>query len=255
MSRCLALGLTGLVMLLLSPTASLAEGGQSIAAAPAVVFGQQEFGSLSHGAEVGSEHCIPVYRSWWTLPVMAGDAVTIDWEAQDRYARLNLFASGTTDFTYPQTSPVIRSELNANSKAELTYSASQTGSLPLEIEGGSDSSCNAGLGPYAFIASVKHTVRLFIPHRATLPRQGTVPVSVHTAEGGMISDPGLQIDLQLGSHGHWQTIGHAGVTNSIAAVPVRLPARLRGRRFSLRATAHGSNYTAATSGSVPVRVG
>lgn len=86
----------------LGATIAWAEGGTSIAAAPAVTYGQQEFGNLSSQVEEYCKH----YRSWWTLPVTAGDLVQIDWEAQGAEVDLNLFEAGTTDFNFPQTSTV-----------------------------------------------------------------------------------------------------------------------------------------------------
>ncbi len=226
-----------------------AEGGASIAAAPAVIYGQQEFGSLSQGPNVNG--C--TYRSWWAVTVMAGDELTVDWEAQDRYAYLHLYPPGTTDFTFPQTSQVAESSLNDNLKAELTYQATQTGSLPLEFYASSD--CDvAPPGPYSFTANVVHTLRLFIAHRGRLPLSGTLAVGVHTPVGEPITDPNLQVTLEVKVRGHWYTVGTATAVNGVANVPFRLSARLRHQHVSLRAIARGSAYHSTSSVAIRVRV-
>lgn len=255
MSRYLALGLTSLALLLLSPTASLAEGGTSIAGAPSVVFGQQEFGNLLYGPPDGENtHCIPNYRSWWTVPAIAGDTITIDWEGQNRGDYLQLFTPGISDFTYSKATPVANSNLNDNAKAEVTYTAAQTGNLPLEFIANNDFECDVLPGPYNFTAFVTHTVRLALPRLARLHRTGVLPVSVHTAEGGVITDPGLQVTVQIKRGKSWLSVGSTPVTNSVAAVPIAIPSRYRHQKVSLRAVAHGSSYHSASTAGVRVRV-
>jgi hypothetical protein len=243
--------LGGLLLTSVICSPAWAEGGASIAAAPAVVYGQQEFGSLSQGPNENG--CVPLYRSWWTLPVMTGDEVTVDWETQDSNVYLHLYPPGTTDFTFPQTNPVAESFLNDNLKAELTYLAPQTGSLPLEFFANSD--CGVVPGPYAFTAYVIHSVRLFIAHRGRLPLSGTMAVGVHTPVGEPISDPNLQVMLEIKSRGHWYTAGTATPVNGLANIAFRLSAKLRHQHVSLRAVAHGSAYRAASSSAMRVRVG
>jgi hypothetical protein len=242
--------LGGLMLTSLICAPAWAEGGTSIAAAPAVAYGQQEFGSLSQGSN--EDGCI--YRSWWAVTVMAGDEVTVDWEAQDRYAYLHLYPLGTTDFTFPQANPVAESSLNDNLKAELTYQATQTGSLPLEFYASSDCGV-APPGPYSFTAYVVHTLRLFVAHRGRLPLSGTMAVGVHTPVGEPITDPNLQVMLEIKLRGHWHTVGTATPANGVASVPFSLSARLRHLHVSLRAIARGSAYHSASSAAIRVRVG
>jgi hypothetical protein len=246
--------LGGLLLMSVISTPALAEGGTSIASAPVVQYGQQAFGNLSQGPEDESSHCITVYRSWWTMPVMAGDLITVDWEAQDRTDRLELFPSGTTDFTFPQTNSATTSSLNDNAKAELTYTAPRTSSLPLEFHR-DGYPCNMAPGPYSFTAYVVHSVRLFIAHRGRLSLSGTMTVGVHTPVGEPITDPNLQIALEIKSRGHWYTVGNATAVNGIATVPFRLSARLRRQHISVRAIAYGSAYRSASSAAIRVRVG
>jgi hypothetical protein len=64
---------------------AVAEGGQSIATAPTVIFGTQEFGSIKSHNEGGC-------KAWWLLPAVAGDKFQIDWEVQsDPYVVLHLY--------------------------------------------------------------------------------------------------------------------------------------------------------------------
>jgi len=242
--------LGGLLLVLIVSATAQAEGGSSIAAAPAVAYGQQEFGNIS---DVISKNCDYSF-SWWTVPVLAGDTLTIDWEAQDGDARVNLYVPGTTDFNYPQTNSVAESFLNNNGKAELVYTASQAGNMPLQFSAYSCPATTAP-GPYSFTAYVVHSVRLFIPRRGSLPPRGTVAVGVHTPVGEPISDPSLQVSLEVKVHGHWHSIGQAVPLSGVASVPYALPAKWRHQHVSLRAVAHGSAYHAASSASVRVRVG
>jgi hypothetical protein len=79
---------------MLLPASASAEGGNSIAAGPVVTFGQLETGNTASGEPFGSY----IVKSFWNLPVRAGDEITIDWEAK-RGTRIIVFAPGTTDFT------------------------------------------------------------------------------------------------------------------------------------------------------------
>jgi hypothetical protein len=237
-----------------SSSSASAEGGASIATAPVVQYGQQEFGSLVHGPEESSGHCISVYGSWWVLPVIAGDAVTIDWEGQYREDFIDLFAIGTTDFNLTPGAAVVSLQLGANSKGEATYRVPRTGNLPVEFVGYNDFSCDIVPGPYAFTAYVKHTVRLALARRATLPSVGKLPVAVHNPDGGPVNDPGLQVSVQLRSRHGWATVGSAPVINSVAAVQLAVPAHFRRQHVSVRAIAQGSAYRVATSAAIRVRV-
>lgn len=229
-------------------TAARAEGGTSIASAPSVAYGQQEFGSLP---SIGKD--CEYSSSWWTVPVLAGDRLSIDWEAQDGQVRMKLFPPGTTDFNFSQASQE-DSELNENDKAELAYTASQAGSMPLQFDTYLCSTQPAP-GPYSFTAYVVHALRLFLPRRGRLPLGGSLAVGVHTPVGEPITEPNLQVTLEVKVRGHWYTIGRATPINGTATVPFRLSVRLRHQHVSLRAVAHGSAYQAAGSASVRVKVG
>ena len=224
---------------------ALADGGSSIASAAPVVAGQQEFGNTVNGAD-STVSCFTngggtFQYSWWALGAVAGDSFTIDWEGASSTTELDVYAVGTTDFTFPQTDTVATQQPNANLKAELKFVANASGSMPLRFV-----DCGAG-APYDFTVTVKHAVRLSLPAARTLSRQGTINVGVHSPEGGSISDSSLTVALQISSGGKWTTIGASAVSNSRASVTYRVAASLRHRTVRLRALATGGSYLTETS--------
>jgi hypothetical protein len=231
---------------LVGAQSAIAEGGRSIAAAPTVAAGQQEFGTIvSHG--MGG--C----KTWWLLAVVAGDAIRIDWEVQsDHYVELQLFPPGTSDFNFPQTHPLVGGRPNENLKAELSYETSQTGDLPVLFE---DPGCygNTAPGPYSFTANITHALNASLPHVAVLPRKGVLTVAVHNPEGGAINNPAVQVELQIKGRGSWQRIGIGAVGNAAAVIPFKIPTSLRHKRVTLRALAHGVGYKQASSAHLKVR--
>ena len=253
MRRAICLISLGIASLLVVPGTAAAEGGASIASAPVVTYGQQEFGNLAGGAHVTATCdlvcCESYYHQFWSLSVLAGDNLTFDWESQAPETELKLLPIGTTDYTLEQTKPVAEQTLSGNGKNELQYKVSQTGTMPLDFK-----SCEVTPGPYDFTVYVKHTLRLFIPRRGVLPLRGTVAVSVRNPEGHPISDPGLQVLVQIQSHGHWRNIGSTSAGGGVASVPYTVPAGLRGSHASLRAIARGNEYEPASSATVRVRL-
>jgi hypothetical protein len=236
---------------LAAPAAAYADGGASIAAAPPVVIAQQQIGNTATGGQ-SPDVCGTNFRSWWALPVTAGDHIAVDWESQDSSATLNLWPVGTTDFTFPDTQPAASSELNDNLKAELTYTAPRTGNLPLELFHGA---CSTGdPGPYDFVVSVKHTVRLALARVHRVARTGIMKVSVRNPDGVGVTAPALQVVLQArNSNGTWRSVGHAAPANGVARVGYRLPKQSRSK-VVFRVRASGGAYVTATSASLRAAV-
>jgi hypothetical protein len=225
----------------LVPASALADGGSSIASAPSVVYGQQQFGNTANGSN-------PIEPSqYWLLSVTAGDLITIDWESH-AYPQLHIYPIGTTDFSLGNAYP-FKSQDVVSVQNELVFTAPRTGAMPMEFF-----QWNESRGPYDFTAYVRHAIRLGLPRTSKLHRKATLPVSVHNAEGGVISDPALQVDVQIKRRKGWQIIGSAPVGNAIAAVKLDIPARYAGKKISLRAYAHGSGYATAASRTLRVRV-
>lgn len=245
-------------------TPAWAAGGNSIASAPVVAYGQQEFGNTATdgGTNPGSLSLEQVCSNtgtngWWNLPVTAGDAVTVDWEApSESYAMV--FPVGTTDFNLVGSQAVEHEIVASNGKAAMWFRATVSGTMPFVIGANACPSPTGGwgnlTGPYSFTAYVKHEVRLSILRRRVLPEHGTLAVSVRSTEGHPVSDPGLQVLVQIQSHGHWRGIGSATADSGVANVPYTVPARLRGSHAGLRAIARGNEYEPATSAAVRVRV-
>lgn len=223
-----------------------AEGGTSIAAAPAVAYGQQEFGTIvSHDAG----GC----RAWWLLPMTTGDHLSIDWETStDPYVKLFLYAPGTTDFNYLQTNGVGYQTLNSNSKAEFTFTAPTTGTFPLWL---TDVGCRGNVAPgaYSLTAYVTHVLNVFLPHIGNLHSKGTVTVAVHDPAGGPIESPMVKVELQIKGRGGWHAIGAAPVSQSAAAIRYSVPRSLRHQRVAVRALAAGIGYLAVTSMHIKAR--
>jgi hypothetical protein len=224
-----------------------AEGGAGIATAPTVVFGQQEFGNLA----TPDAHC--VYASWWQLPVVSGDTIQIDWEVRAEGIHLHVWAPGTTEFNF-ETRESLKLVPNSNLKTESTFSATQTGDMPMRFAVAEERCPSVNVpGPYSFTAYVTHGLTLALPNVAALHNKGTLAVAVHDPAGGPISDPAVQVQLQIKGRGTWQTIGLASVANSVAAVPFKVPMRLRHQHVTLRALAHGTGYAPASTSHLKVR--
>jgi len=215
-----------------------AEGGHSVAGAPAVAFGQQEFGTTANASPLGS---------FWLMSVTAGDTVLIDWESQGGKS-ICLNPPGTTDFNIEKVQCVAGQASGANGKNELTYTATGSGVIPIQFFTAPENSP----APYNFTAYVTHVLNVAPLHASALRRAGTLAVAVHNPEGGPISDPSVQVVLQIKGHGGWQTIGTAAVANSVAVVAFKVPARLRHQYVTLRALAQGSNYRPASSAHLKV---
>lgn len=246
---CLSVGLA-------SSASALADAG-TIASATPVVYGQQEFGNTTEGG-VGQPGCDSStgssYRSWWALSVTAGDALTVDWETHSTSMNLNLFPVGTTDYTFLDTNLLTSEEVNANYKAEATYTATQTGIVPLEFH--SDTGCGNPPGPYNFTASVLHAVVLSLPTVTSLPLNGTISVDVHNPDGVSLSDPGLSVTFNVLVSGEsaYVGVGSAPVSNGVATINFAMPSTAAGHSVTIEATSNGAGYVPGSSATQVVSV-
>ena len=239
MRRLICVSLVMSTSALLVATSAYAGGGNSIATAPAVVPGQQEFGNTEGASKLGQ---------FWLLNVTAGDSVVIDWEAQGR-KELALNPLGTTDFNVETVQGIAQDENGANGKAELTYTTTSTGTIPLQFLPFSSQPS----GPYNFTAYLTHALSVGLPRVGSLRSRGTLNISVHNPEGGPINDPAVQVEVQIKGHGSWQRIGVGTVSNSAAVIPFKVPAWLRHRLVTLRALAHGAGYASTSSAHLKAR--
>jgi hypothetical protein len=83
-----------------------------------VAYGQLEFGNTATDLpanEFANGYCY----SWWLVPAITGDKITIDWtsepDANGAYLTAlwaYLYPVGTTDFNFPNTNPVAEKDVN-----------------------------------------------------------------------------------------------------------------------------------------------
>lgn len=227
---------------------ALAEGGNSIATGPIVVYGHHEFGNTALGAHLK-------YPDGWTqffnLKVVAGDQLTIDWESvPSSNGQLLLFPAGTSDYTLGGQGSIAAQRMNSEGKNEMHYTATVAGTLPLVV------CTKTGPGAsYNFTAYVKHAVSLAVPNLPGLKHRQVVAIQAHTPDGGAISDPSLAIALEAkGRGGSWKRLGRAVVGNSVAKIKAKVPKALWHQSVSLRATASGSSYSTTRSRVSQVKV-
>ena len=249
--------LSALMVLALAAAAARADGGATIASAPAVVYSQQQFGNSTNGGpDALGFSCIT--DSWWSLPAIAGDHVTVDWEGGRSVSRVALFAVGATDYN-ARISGLNGNQLalvspNGTGRGELTFTAPRSGSMPLAFQVSTCVGEGGAPGPYDFVATVRHAVRLFVPVGA-LRRGAAVTVQVRDPDGRPITIPALRVSLQVQRPGgHWRTVGQASPAAGLAKIPVALPRSYKGLKVSLRARAGGGGYLTATSQSRRVQV-
>jgi hypothetical protein len=187
--------------------------------------------------------------------VTAGDQLTIDWETQEKLMLLQMFAIGTTDFTFLTTSPLIEQSVNINFKEQATYTATQTGILPAEFK--SDTGCSgAHTAPYNFTASVLHAVVLSLPTLSTLPTSGAIAVGVHNPDGVPINDPSLLVgfNVEISGASSFTAVGTAPAVNGIATIAYSLPSGDAGQSVTIQAVSSGAAYLPGNSSTEIVTV-
>jgi hypothetical protein len=236
---------------LLSTPDALGAGGNDIASAPAVAYGQQEFGNTA--TDNGKEGCRG-YESWWSLAVLAGDRVTIDFEGPGAQYDI-VWPPGTTDFNVNSTQYFQKAEVSDNGKQEATFTATQTGAMPLDF---ATDDCDFGStgkpGPYDFTAYVKHSALLSLSRYSSIRRSGTLTVAVHDPDGGAISDPGLAVTLQGRRGSRWTNLGSGAANQGVATINYAMPQSFRHHKILLRAVASGPNYRSTSTKTQHARV-
>lgn len=231
---------------------AIAAGGGSIAAAPTVVYGQQLFGNTATDSTVTS--CgTRAKDSWWLLPVIAGDKVSVDFEGPGiEYERV--MPIGTTDFNLEKTWRFQAAEIGSNGKGQGNFLVPQSGLMPLRF---STYDCDFGResdpGPYAFTAYALHKMNLAFPKTRKVKRSGSLVIGVKSAEGVPIPN-GVSVAIQLQNRGRWRTVGTGACANGSAIAKLAIPKRFLGKKVRLRAQGRGSNFIAATSASQRARV-
>jgi hypothetical protein len=240
---------------LLVVSGAWASGGNSIASAPTIAIGKQQFGSTTNGCYQGCN-----YRAeYWKLPLIAGDNVTIDWETQSGTAgcegeeypfagALWVWAPDTTDFSINNTESQQTFGVGSNNKAESKFTSNGTGAFVLMFT--SDCHPYGTGGPYDFVVYVKHklvthptttTMALLAQGRTRLPHMGRIAEQVFTADGKPVPNGAVGGTL-AGYWGKvWHPLGKSVARAGVVSVHYKLPTAAKGP-LRLQLNLGGGNY-------------
>ena len=250
-TRVLALICAGAALLAAASSAQAA-GGASIATAPAVAYGQQQFAT---GVQ-GGQFC-GTYVSWWAMPVTAGDRLTVDYQLQvaggeDYFTGVFVYQAGTTDFN-ATTSHIVQEggpDAFDGLTGELKLTAAQSGSMPLEFY--STQGCGAVPGTGVFTVNVQHslTASLSSPHQDRAHHKTYFWVRAYDGNGHG-APLGLNVGVQgRDSHGHW--IWWNWKAWKAYNFWIGWPRNMRGKWWTVRTVVSGRNWQ--TVYSRPIRV-
>jgi hypothetical protein len=198
-----------LSMIGLSPSAALANGAETIAAAPQLPIGQSVSSGWSEqkGIDGGG------YGEWWRVQMSAGDKLTVDAEVvstgcgdEKPITELRMYAPSVTDFTLNgETQTAAKIELDEpNPHGELTFVTPLTGDWSLLVtDGGACSTLS-----YNFTARLQHrtTATLGGPRVVRAEHSLTLTGTIAGASEGAVS-------IQLLRHG-WKTLGMANIATN-----------------------------------------
>ncbi len=187
------------------PASALANGAETIRAAPQLPIGQTTTSGWS------LQHYIPSGGNgeWWRVEMVAGDKLTIDAEVvstgcgnEKPITELRMYAPSVTDFTLSEAQPAAKIELDEPSPlGELTFVAPLSGDWSLSVgDGGACATLT-----YSFTARLQHrtTATLNGPRTVRARRSLTLAGTISGATGGTAS-------IQLLRHG-WKTVGTASI--------------------------------------------
>jgi hypothetical protein len=228
--------------------AALGAGGANIASAPSVAYGQQEFGNTVTDSAAPQCDSTGDGRSWWTLPVVAGDHIKVDLAGQttgDGFF-LGAYRLGVTDFNFVELDPYASTYDHQSDQEELIFSAPATGTMPMLV-----ASCDS-IGTYSFTANVTHGLVASLSVHAVNHRahRTTFVVGAHTPDGRPLRGPNFREDIQLLYHGRW-------VTQATLGAPVTFnygwTRQQRGKYESLRVRVRAPGYVTATSATVRIK--
>jgi hypothetical protein len=245
LTRRLVLLATVLVSALACAGAAIATGGTTVANAPVVQPGQAYFGNTATAA---------IDAGWWNgyefwrIDLLTGDSLTVNFENTDGTVKginvVYLYGPSATD--YNLSPEVTGAQPNGSFHGQLQYEASAGGRYTLDFESAIYTPTDAYMGPYQFVAYVKHVVVLSASPKK-LPRSGTLRVLVRHADGSAISDPGLKLSLFARINSGWRKVSgvahpSAGKTN----ISFKLPLSAVGKKLKIRVVAQGASYKTTT---------
>jgi hypothetical protein len=245
------------VAVLVCAPAAFAGGGASIASAPSVAYGQQEFGNTA--TDYGSQTRTGQLNgdSWWQLQAIAGDRITVDWEGDA--SLMEVWPVGTTDYNVNsiqldhQLSPFVNSSNGSNGKMETVFTAPRDGAYPLEFQ--TVYCCNdTPPGPYDFTAYDQHRLVLSLGQGRTNRRLHNTRfvVGVHSPDGAVVNNANLRYKVERLSHSRWVTLSTLAQP---FAFSLKWPRGERGKWQRIRVQVFGSGYLTATSQVVRAKAG
>jgi hypothetical protein len=212
-ARSVLVALASVTAVLWWAPAALA-GGPNIASAPQVAYGQRDFGNTvtdngRSSGEPGFDYldagCGDGDSSWWTLSVIAGDQVTINFEGRATTALA--FPVGTNDYNVTNTEAYAHVD-SQGQKRSCPSTAPQTGSMPLDFYDCSGPEYGfPSPGPYDFVAYVRHRLNPYIgwrPYRAQHKTHFTL--TGYLLNGQEVFE-GLTCTVQQRWSGIWHTLG------------------------------------------------
>jgi len=191
--------------------AGTAMAASTIGAAPPISPEQLHFGNTADSPPAPYESC---RQEFWTLPLGAGDAVSIDWsEVAPSSHAIALYPPGTTDFNFADASAVAYRGGSSNGFGQLLHTAATSGTHVMWIGTAGTGGCSFyQFGAYSFTVHVQHKVVLTLPRVARLYRSRTLTATANSPAGAAITDGTLKVSLM----GRW-----GGVTRVLAvASPV-----------------------------------
>lgn len=240
-----------LIALVVFATTATAGGGSTIATAPKVTFGAQTFGNT---ASVTATQCDSY--EWWLVPLIAGDELVVNFENSSPSVGVEdaqLYAPSVNDFNLDNNDPTVDEGMNANSHAQLLFSAPSTGTYPLAFHASATANgCDGDAGAYDFTAYVHHKARLVMSLPDTISTHGSVTIQAHYPDGTVIVS-GLGATLYGFWNKAWNKLGAAAVSNGRITIRYTIPAFLKGTKLKVEAKAGGTDFLAGrVSGSTHV---
>lgn len=237
----------------LIPASASAEGGTSIASAPVVTYGQQQFGNTATGQHLEDVCFEDEWLSYWNVNVLAGDLLTINWESVADGTQVKLMPVGTTDFTVFHTNEALEQSLSSNNKNQFTYQVPVSGLMPLYFAVCGYSVNSAG--PYAFTANVQHAVFASLTPLLHMRPTGKVSGSATLADGIPVPD-GTIFNLVAKWHSHHKVLRattSAATAGGALAFQLNLPPETAGKVVRL-SIARGEDGAYQATRSAPVNV-
>ncbi len=233
-----------LLMLVLPQAQAFASGGADIASAPPISYGKQLFGSTATDGHGEDSFGCGVGLSWWLLPVLAGDEVTIDVEGA--LNQLDAMTVGTTDYNLHSSSVFTYAEVGSSDKQELSFTAPVGGAMPLEFFTACGDSWRQP-GPYDFTATDHHAVVAALkryPHiKTTTPLVGTASL----ADGTPVPD-GMAFTLTVSWSNHSHAQYSATSVGGVLTFPLSLPATAQGKKATFVVTRPADGQYQAAKG-------